>query len=131
MWAIAEQKAGAHLGQAAPLLASLSNDAITDVVPQTIGTDVTGEITFGDDAADLSSFFYTAPEIFGTEIDPNAQFTSAVWNRSLTSQAYYEDIGFGLDGVLTVTQGWDNVTGYGTPNGLPFINAVAAAATAR
>ena len=30
-----------------------------------------------------------------------------------------------LSGVsLTVTKGWDNVTGYGTPNGLTFFDAV-------
>ena len=34
-------------------------------------------------------------------------------------------IAFGLDSSLTVTKGWDNVTGYGTPNGLTFLDAVA------
>jgi hypothetical protein len=34
-------------------------------------------------------------------------------------------ISFGLDSSLTVTKGWDDVTGYGTPYGLTFLNAVA------
>jgi hypothetical protein len=37
---------------------------------------------------------------------------------------------FGTDSSLTVTPGWDNVTGWGVPNGYTFISDVAAAATA-
>lgn len=37
----------------------------------------------------------------------------------------YADFGFGIDSSLTVVKGWDNATGFGTPNGLTFINAVA------
>jgi len=33
-------------------------------------------------------------------------------------------ITFGADTSLTVGPGWDNVTGFGQPNGLPFIKAV-------
>ncbi|MEI9985640.1 MAG: hypothetical protein WDN69_22130 [Aliidongia sp.] len=33
-------------------------------------------------------------------------------------------VSFGADTSLTVGPGWDNVTGYGQPNGLPFIQAV-------
>ena len=33
-------------------------------------------------------------------------------------------LSFGADESLTVGPGWDNVTGYGQPNGLPFIQAV-------
>jgi hypothetical protein len=32
-----------------------------------------------------------------------------------------------LDSSLTVKHGWDNATGWGTPHGLAFINAVTAA----
>jgi hypothetical protein len=49
---------------------------------------------------------------------------AALWN-----QPQYEDAlayGIGLDSSLTVTKGWDNVTGYGTPAGLGFIEAAAA-----
>jgi hypothetical protein len=35
---------------------------------------------------------------------------------------------FSLDSSLNVTTGWDNATGYGTPqDALAFVNAVAAA----
>jgi hypothetical protein len=37
----------------------------------------------------------------------------------------YADFGFGIDSSLTVGNGWDNATGFGTPNGPTFINAVA------
>jgi hypothetical protein len=33
-------------------------------------------------------------------------------------------ITFGADTSLTVGEGWDNVTGFGEPNGLPFIQGV-------
>jgi hypothetical protein len=36
------------------------------------------------------------------------------------------DLGFGIDASLTVRHGWDNATGYGTPNGLTFIDAIVA-----
>jgi len=31
---------------------------------------------------------------------------------------------FGTDSSLTTGPGWDNVTGLGTPNGVPFIDSV-------
>jgi hypothetical protein len=31
---------------------------------------------------------------------------------------------FGTDSSLATTAGWDDVTGLGTPNGMPFINQV-------
>jgi subtilase family serine protease len=34
-------------------------------------------------------------------------------------------LSFGTDTSLTVTRGWDNVTGFGTPNGMAFIEAAA------
>jgi len=33
-------------------------------------------------------------------------------------------LGFGIDTSLTVKKGWDNATGFGTPYGLAFIDAV-------
>jgi subtilase family serine protease len=33
-------------------------------------------------------------------------------------------VSFGTDSSLTVKSGWDNVTGWGEPNGLPFIQGV-------
>jgi len=37
------------------------------------------------------------------------------------------DLSFGTDSSLTITKGWDNVTGWGAPNGATFINDAAAA----
>jgi hypothetical protein len=37
----------------------------------------------------------------------------------------YMTLTFGTTSSLTVTKGWDNVTGYGSPVGLPFITAAA------
>ena len=49
-------------------------------------------------------------------------FTDANWPLDAEDNAI---ITFGTDSSLTVTQGWDNVTGFGAPNGLPFIEAAA------
>ncbi len=125
-WALAQQKAGGPLGQAAPLVASLPSGAIQDVLPLMSPTSPVGGIL---DAKGFQT--YTPFQIFSGGTGTEAGFTSAVWNLSglsTTGVPLYYDLGFGLDGSLTVTSGWDNVTGYGTPYGLPFLNAVAKAA---
>ena len=38
----------------------------------------------------------------------------------------YVILSFGTDSSLTVTPGWDNITGWGVPNGWTFITAAAA-----
>jgi hypothetical protein len=48
-------------------------------------------------------------------------FASAIFNAD---NADGLALTFGLDSSLTVTTGWDNVTGFGEPNGLPFIQGV-------
>jgi hypothetical protein len=35
----------------------------------------------------------------------------------------YQVIGFGADSSLQATEGWDNATGFGVPNGTHFIDA--------
>ena len=40
----------------------------------------------------------------------------------------FVDLGFGNDSSLSVTTGWDTATGWGSPNGLPFVEAAAKAA---
>jgi subtilase family serine protease len=117
IWALADQKAGTSLGQAAPLLANLSSSAITDVIPVSSPTNVAGIIF---DAA--GSTYYSSdsllPPLYTT------QFYSALWNLG---GGEYVDISFGTDTSLTVTPGWDNVTGWGVPKGLGFIDAAAKA----
>ncbi len=116
IWAIANQKAGHPLGQAAPTLAALPG-GLVDVLPLTSPTSVTGTIFTG-----TGSTYYSATNLFSGVLYDATGFTSAE-----VDYGGVEDlaISFGLDSSLTVTPGWDNVTGYGTPHGLAFINAVA------
>jgi subtilase family serine protease len=117
-WALANQKAGHSLGQAAPAIAALPYGGVQDVLPTTDSTptNLTGVITDQN-----GSTTYSASDLFSEFLDGNKGFTSAIWPPSP-----YVDIAFGLDSSLTVHHGWDNVTGFGTPYGITFINAVTA-----
>jgi subtilase family serine protease len=119
VWAIANQAAGGGpIGQAAPILYELSDDAITDVDVKPVDTllNVTGLIinppnaTF-ESAADL------AQPLENTKLFVSALFQSSVSTR-------WDVFTFGTDTSLTTGPGWDNVTGLGTPNGTAFINSV-------
>jgi hypothetical protein len=57
-------------------------------------------------------------------IPQNEPFIAALWNIPALEEGL--GFGFGLDSSLNVTVGWDNATGYGTPDGLAFIDAAAA-----
>ena len=121
-WALANEKAGSPLGQAGPLLAGLPYGAIQDVLPTTVSTPSNAQGTITDSNGTTT---YSAAEIFAGLLYHNKGFTSAVW--PLDSNDYYA-FGFGLDTSLTVKKGWDNATGFGTPYGLSFIEAVTKAA---
>ena len=118
-WAIANQKAGHAIGQAGPAIAALPYGAIQDVFPTTYSSpnNVTGSITDQN-----GTTAYSAGSIFDGLLEGNKGFTSALWPLD---SADVVDFGFGIDSSLTVNKGWDNATGYGTPHGLGFINAVA------
>ncbi len=118
-WAIANEKAGQSLGQAAPLIAALPYGGVLDVLPTTDSTpnNVTGTIV-----DESGSTTYSASELFGSLLEGNTGFTSTIWPA--LPGAYIYDFGFGLDSSLTVKHGWDNATGWGTPRGLTFIDAV-------
>jgi subtilase family serine protease len=116
-WAIANEKAGHALGQAAPLIAARPG-SVQDVLPT---TDSTADNVKGKIVTKSGSTPYTAPEIFGSLLEGNTGFTSTIWPADPGDVL---DFGFGLDSSLTVTRGWDNATGWGTPHGLAFINAV-------
>jgi subtilase family serine protease len=116
IWAIADQKAGKSLGQAAPLIYKLPSGAVNDVLPLSSPTNPAGVIFDSAGSTFYSSDTLLAP-LFGT-----TQYYSALWNLS----GEYVDLSFGTDSTLTVTKGWDFVTGRGVPNGLSFINAAAA-----
>jgi subtilase family serine protease len=119
IWAIANQNAGSPLGQAAPAIAALPYGAIQDVLPKTDSSpnNVAGTITDSN-----GTTAYSASDLFSGLLYGNKNFTSALW----PVDGELLDWGFGLDTSLTVAHGWDNSTGYGTPNGLTFIYAVSA-----
>ena len=117
IWAVANQKAGHSLGQAAPAVAALKAGQLTDVLPRTSATNVAGAIFDKG-----GSTYYSPTGLFTGQLYGATGFTTAVINFG---GGAYQTISFGLDSSLTVNKGWDNVTGYGSPNGLAFINAVA------
>ena len=115
MWAIANQKAGVPLGQAAPWLYTLPAGAITDVTPPNPNLNVAGFITqVGGAMTPESAAMLAAP--LGT----STPFFSALYNG--TSTRWYV-LTFNTDSSLSASVGWDDVTGLGTPNGLWFVNA--------
>jgi subtilase family serine protease len=124
-WDLASEKVGQPLGQAAPLIAALPYGGVQDVLPTTDSSpnNATAVITDSSGTTD-----YSAAELFAGVLYGNKGFTSTLWPEATS---FILDFGFGIDSSLTVTHGWDNATGYGTPYGLTFINAVAAASAAK
>jgi subtilase family serine protease len=118
IWAIADQYNGKPLGQAARAAATLKPGQITDVVPTSDLTtyDVTGTV---HDSAGTT--FYSVTGLFAGLLYTQKAFPSAVWPYSSDLTLAFS---FGTDSSLTVAPGWDNVTGFGEPNGLPFVQAV-------
>jgi subtilase family serine protease len=114
MWAIANQHAGHSLGLAAPYIAGLKPGELVDVLPLSSVTNVTGTIYDSSGAT-----FYSATGLFAGQTYSSTGFTSAVAGGDDVDYA----ISFGLDTSLTVTKGWDNVTGWGTPNVNTFLKA--------
>jgi subtilase family serine protease len=121
-WALASEKADEPLGQAAPVIAALPYGGVQDVLPTTDSSanNATAVITDQNGTTD-----YSAADLFAGVLYGNKHFTSALWPDG---PDFILDFGFGIDSSLTVAKGWDNATGYGTPYGLTFINAVTAAA---
>jgi subtilase family serine protease len=114
LWAIANQEAGAPLGQAAPHLYSMPKGTITDILPVGSATNVTAAIVSSAGQTDSFSAAVLAQPLEKTKV-----FYSAIWDNFSESQDRYV-LTFGTDTGLIVTPGWDNVTGLGTPNGKAF-----------
>lgn len=121
-WVLATQYAGHTLGQAAPKIAKATDDQVNDVLPVSTSTNPFGLIT------DQAGTTYYSPYdlVYLGVIAPNTPstpFTSALWPNAFSEYQYGADyvLAFGLDTSLTITKGWDNVTGFGAPNGLKFI----------
>ncbi|MDQ2711485.1 MAG: S53 family peptidase [Acidobacteriota bacterium] len=113
LWAIANQEAGAPLGQAARHLYSMPAATITDVLPVGSSTNVTGSVSFFGVTTN-----YSAAQLAGP-LNGTTTFYSALWDIPLYQDTTYL-ITFGTDTGLQTAVGWDNVTGLGTPNGKAF-----------
>jgi subtilase family serine protease len=137
LWAIANQEAGAPLGQAAQWIYSLPAGAVTDVVPVTSKNNVKASIK-----ESTGTNNYSPSQVLGGATP--AKFISALWDYpSIEDTALV--ISFGTDcatlpasdfdgtpctstSSLHTKAGWDNVTGMGTPNGKAFADAFKPAA---
>lgn len=113
LMAIAAQKAGHALGQAAALVYNLPAGAVNDIVPVGSPDNVTGVINGNPISADE-----LAAPLYNTTI-----YYSALYNGAVSTRWFV--LTFGTDTSLTTAVGWDNVTGVGTPNGANFVNAIA------
>ncbi len=108
MWAILDEAVNGSLGQAAPLVALGANTPfLQDVVPAAGPANATGSVASAAGTTTYSATTLAQP------LELTTQFTSAIFNLGSDT---LEVVTFGTDSGLTVTQGWDNVTGYGTPN---------------
>jgi subtilase family serine protease len=133
LWAIANQEAGAPLGNAAPYMYSLPAGAIFDIVPVTSKNNVKGSIVDSN-----GTTAYNASAVMGGFA--TAKYVSAIWDYAFLqdtalvisfgadcSQAY----GFGFitqcnaSTALHTKVGWDNVTGVGSPNAKAFADSFA------
>ena len=137
LWAIANEEAGAPLGQAAQYLYSMPAGAVTDIVPFRSVHNLKASI---EEPTDTNK--YTPSEVVGG-IPPAtpAKFFSALWDYS---GGYRTALGlsFGTDCTISANDagtlctdpsalhtkvGWDNVTGVGTPKAQAFADSFAAA----
>jgi subtilase family serine protease len=116
-WAIANQYDGRPLGQAAQVISRLPSSALLDVKPVTSVTNPAGTIF------DKSGVTFYSPSALVEPLQNTTTFFSAFYNEP--SSGFWYALSFGTDSSLTVAPGWDNVTGWGTPNGLKFIQAAA------
>ncbi len=139
LWAIANQAAGAPLGQAAQYLYSMPAATLTDVVPVTNQHNVTGTV---EDAGGTKH--YTSAQILGSQA-PAGTFATAFANflsnngQNSPFSSATDVISFGTDcsavpanqqfgtpctsaTALHTAKGWDDVTGVGTPNAQAFVH---------
>lgn len=119
LWAIANQVARVQLGQAAPLLYELDSRAITDVTDLTSPFNVAG-IIFDPPHPPI----FESPDDLAAPLDGTVNYISALFQSA--SSTRWDVFTFGTDSSLKTAPGWDNVTGLGTPNAVPFLEQVAA-----
>jgi len=118
LWAIASQRAGHRLGNAAPRLYRLDDNAITDVGGVSSFANVSGVIQD-------SGIFGTSVEIpsdLASPLQNLPDFYSAIYNSPFSTRWFV--ITFGTDSTLSVGNGFDIATGLGTPNPPAFVDSV-------
>lgn len=118
MSALANEVAGERVGQIAPLLPSLAAGTIADILP------------FSNKEpkmkATINGETLTTPDVTPQALALLPATTTAIEQIFVTRPILSETIfTYGVDTSLKVAKGWDNVTGYGEPAGLAFIEAVA------
>src|ERR1700734_1744389 len=117
LWAIANQEAlaggGTELGQAAPYLYSLPSGTISDIVPVTSATNVTGSV---QDSQGTKK--YSAARLAGATPTEH-QFVSALWDI-FTDEDTAGAVSFCTDPGLNIAPGGGNVSGGGTPDAQAF-----------
>ncbi|HEY6369279.1 MAG TPA: S53 family peptidase [Candidatus Sulfotelmatobacter sp.] len=135
LWAIANQEAGAPLGQAAPYLYSLPSGAVYDIVPVGSKTNVTASIQ----ESTMTNKYSASQVIGGTTPVAPGKYVSALWDYAFLQDTELV-ISFGTDcsavpgggffgtpcnspTALHTKVGWDNVTGVGTPNAKAFADS--------
>ena len=96
----------------AQTLYDLKDDSISDVRQTSSPNNVTGVITTPNGVVNLTASDISQP-LFTTR-----RFVSSLAQGG--GGALF-NLTFGTDSSLTVDNGWDNVTGLGTPNGPTFI----------
>lgn len=116
LWAIANQEAGAPLGQAAPYVYSLPANAITDIIPYNEGPNLAGVV---EDSTGTTK--YTAAQL-AAPIEKSPKYISILWDYPLLQDTAVL-LTFGTDSGLVVAKGWDNVTGVGVPNPKVFADS--------
>ena len=121
-WAIANQayaaQGGGPLGQAAPILYELKDNAIIDVnlSPIFMLPNVSGLILNPPSPPVFESPAFLAQPVAGQ------QYISTLFQSPTSTR--WDVFVFGTDSSLTTSPGWDNATGLGVPNGTAFINDV-------
>lgn len=131
LWAIANQEAGAPLGDAAPYMYSMPAGTIYDIVPVTSSHNVTASIKMSPSA----TTHYTPGQVLGGTQPGN--FVSAIWDYPFFEEtplalSFSTDCTTVAEGPVTLCTsptalhthaGWDNVTGVGVPKAKAFADS--------
>jgi subtilase family serine protease len=115
VWAISTQHAGRPLGQASRSLYDLPSNAISDIVPEGSPLDAAGLINLGRKEIFEGPYQLIGPESLAPFLSGLFEAPDGTWLA----------VSFGTDSSLSITRGWDDVTGLGTPNAPAFVNAFA------